>query len=497
MDFREGYEFYYKSNSGIVAADCAHKYIEKINLQIDKLYEDINSFKGFATDPKQLQGDIAEFWQADTFNIKAALNGSKNRAYVDRSNSYSSVDVSTSWGDKYGLKYYSEASASAKAQAKSVFERFKEYQYQGGKDDLLKFLNDRGYSDEMVLNDPIYSGQKRLIPADQLEEARKWLSQKIAKESVIRPEQVKRYEDTLQFLTDKISDGQGNESIELSREEAQKLAQLAKNGDFSLEDYGLTTEDLVNFDMILQEAFKAGMSSAIISTVMKVAPEIIKALSKLIEEGNIDKEDFDKMGFVALSGSAEGFVRGTVTAALVASCEAGLLGNAAKNIDGNAIAMAVVIVMDTMKDAYLVACGKMTQEALAEALVKRTYIATISYVSGTIVQTILSEIPVLGFMLGSFVGSVVGNITYNIGYSRVISFCIDTGFTMFGLVKQDYKLPNEVLEMIGLKIIEPKRLEPKRLEPKRLEPKRLEPKRIDIMFLRRGVIGVNVIGYVL
>ena len=109
-----------------------------------------------------------------------------------------------------------------------MFQRFKEYQGHGGKDSFDQFLSKRNYSDESVLNDPIYSGQYRVIPRDQMEEATKWLSQKIAKESVTRPDQVKRFQDTLDMLKDKLSDSNGNESIPLSQEEAQRLAESAE-----------------------------------------------------------------------------------------------------------------------------------------------------------------------------------------------------------------------------------------------------------------------------
>ena len=72
----------------------------------------------------------------NTFNIKAALEGSDHRAFVDRSHDFASTDVSTNFGHKYGLKFYGDGQASAKAQSISVFQRFKEYQNSGGKDGI-------------------------------------------------------------------------------------------------------------------------------------------------------------------------------------------------------------------------------------------------------------------------------------------------------------------------------------------------------------------------
>ncbi len=66
------------------------------------------------------------------------------------------------------MKYYKTGADSAKQQAKSVFERFNEYKSAGGKDPLNVFLEKRGFTDDSVLHDPIYCGQVRVIPADQL-----------------------------------------------------------------------------------------------------------------------------------------------------------------------------------------------------------------------------------------------------------------------------------------------------------------------------------------
>ena len=135
-------------------------------------------FFGDHTPVKQLKGDIAEFWHAGTFNVNTAINESANRATVERSTDFASVDVSSNFGVDYGLKYYATAEESAKVQATSVFQRFMEYQHKGGKDSLEKFLADRHYTSEDVLNDPIYEGQVRLIPADQLKAATTWLQEK-------------------------------------------------------------------------------------------------------------------------------------------------------------------------------------------------------------------------------------------------------------------------------------------------------------------------------
>ena len=57
---------------------------------------------------------------------------------------------------------------------------------------------------DKILNDPIYAGQIRIIPRDQLEEAVSWLQKMINTESTRRPEQVQRYREILALLTDRL-----------------------------------------------------------------------------------------------------------------------------------------------------------------------------------------------------------------------------------------------------------------------------------------------------
>ena len=128
------------------------------------------------------------------------------------------------------------------------------------------------------------------------------------------------------------------------------------------------------------------------------------------------------------------------------------------------------------------------------------YVSACSLIGGGITQAFI-EVPILGYLIGSFIGSVVGSFTYNIGQKAIVAFCVDSGFTMFGLVEQDYKLPKEVLEKIGIETFDYETFEADSFEPDTFEPETFsvdsfEPDTLDITFLRRGVIGVSKVGYI-
>lgn len=497
--FQGGYDFFRKNSATVIGAFHGADYIGTIEEEIKKLNDDMSHFTGFRTDSAMLKGDIAEFWHAGTFNINAAVKGSAHRAAVDRSHDFASTDVSTNFGRKYGLKYYSSGQESAKAQATSIFQRFKEYQASGGKDSLDKFLSDRQYDVDAVLSDPIYSGQLRLIPHDQMDEAVVWLERMIKTESARRPEQVERYRETLEFLRDRISDNQGNESIPLSKQEAERLATLAKQSEFSAEELGLSTEELLSLESVLKDSLKAGMSAAVISLVLKVGPEIFKAIEYLIKNGEIDEEQFKRVGFAALSGSADGFVRGTISAAITTCCKGGLLGEGLKEISPGLVAVVTVLAMNTVKNAYSVARGKMSRTALSNELIRDMIVSGASYAGGVIGQSAI-EIPVLGYLIGSLVGSLVGTFVADVGHTAVLSFCAETGITMFGLVEQDYTLPEDIIKEIGIETFDYETFQADSFEPDTFtfdtfDFEAFQPENLDITFLRRGVIGVSKVGY--
>lgn len=452
--FEEGYAFFAKQAGVQIAGFEGGIYVGQVDNEIEKLIHDLNAFEGFKTKPDMLKGDIAEFWHSDTFNVNAVARGTASRTFVDRSHDFASADISSNFGKIFGLKYYKDGVESAKQQAKSVFERFHEYRASGGKDSLEMFLEKRGFTDDAVLHDPIYYGQIRVIPKDQLETACEWLRRKIATESVIRPEQVERYKETLTRLSDRLSDDLGTESVPLSEADAKALAALAKEGDVTAEELkqlGISADEVIRFEYLAKEAFKSGLTAATISVVLNVAPEIYKAIDYLIKNGDLDEKQFQRIGFAALKGGSEGFVRGTVSAAITIACKSGMLGAAMKNISPSIIGMATVLAMDTMKNAFKVACGQMTRTELAQELIRELIVSSSALVVGTVVQAFI-EIPVVGFMIGSFIGSAIGAFAYNCGYSAVMSFCVETGFTMFGLVKQDYTLPEDILENIGVDV---------------------------------------------
>ena len=210
------------------------------------------------------------------------------------------------------------------------------------------------------------------------------------------------------------------------------------------------------------------------------------------------------MGKKGISAGAEGFLRGSISSALLIMCESGALGEALKVISPTLLGTVVALVLQTTKNSILVAAGKMTAQQMGAAFVDMVVVSggylVGAHIGGIIGQALGFQLPVLGYLLGSLIGTSFC-VIYNIGKKKLISFCVDTGFTCFGLVEQNYELPEDVLHEMGVETIEIPRTRIETTEIPRIaigaaEIKKADYETIDITVLRRGVIGVNKVGYV-
>ena len=366
----------------------------------DELIKNLNAFKGYCTDIDKLKGNIAEEYHAGTFNLDAAMKGSSHRVYVDHSHEFASTDISSNYGKKYGLKYYKTAEESAKQQAKSVFERFKEYQAKGGQDSLADFLKKRHYTDEAVLNDPIYKGQVRIVPKEQMEDAVKWLERKIAEEGAKRPEQVARYKETLKLLKDRIADGKGAESIPLSTEDAKKLAQLAKEGKIDAKVLNLSDSDVMKLNYVVQNAAKVGLQAAAISAGVSL---VVEVLQKYLSEGkslaDFEREDWAEIFGDTLFNAGVAGISATTLSIVGSYCQSAVPGVGALLMAVFGIAALVPDYMD----------GKISQEEfIVEAEMVCLDAALI--LAGSALGQMAIPVPGLGMAIGAIAASIAWQI---------------------------------------------------------------------------------------
>ncbi len=495
-DFSKGWDFFVDLAAADTAYKSGHNFakqrIEAINAAIKAMEDSINNHPHRNNTPSTFQGYVAEELSVGTLNANAAAAGSSDFAKTPKSNGLGSVDAQLDSGKSYSMKSYSSGEKSAVEQARM----------------------------NPLTGKALYEKQGRWVPTDQLDAARNEAKIRMLKElnNPGREHVGEAYKDTYNNLTDHIENSDGMKSDPFTRRELDAAATDGKKGKYKAEDHGITAADRLKLDYVLGEALQAGYTAATLTFAFQMAPEIYKCIDYLIKNGVINIEQLGKTGAKAISSSTQGFINGFLSSFITIEARKGSFGEALKNVSGAWIALAVSILSETIKDSIRLARGKITAREMGIAFIDRVAVGIafnvvgtqivnsivsseiVVAISGAIAQVICWQLPVISYVIGSLVGCAISTI-YNFGKKVFLSICIDTGFTCFGLVEQNYELPVEYLQSIGVDLVLPDFLEvnytePDFLEPDYLEPDYNEPETIQFYQLKRGIIGVNKVGYV-
>lgn len=443
----KGWEFSACILSANIPTNSSSDYVTRINKAVDDLHKSLIEY--YNNKNPQVHGYMFETVTAGTFNINAAIHESIDQAHVNMIRggaAKDSHDVYTDSGAKASLKAYADAERGAKELLK-INPETGEYRY--GND-----------TQRVVPNDKVVDGTQAVF-----------------------------------------ENNEGIQSKPIDRDDLIEIRDdIRKSGDIDLEKYDISTAKMIKTNDIINKALKAGYTAAVISMVTQLAPEIYKAIDYLIKNGELDPKMILRLGEKGISAGAEGFLRGTISSSLTIMCESGKLGAAFVGIPAPIIGTMTVLAMQTIKNSILVAAGKMTPQQMGEAFVDTVVISSGYLIGGAIGQALLAGAPVVGYLLGSLVGTAF-SVVYNIGKKKLISFCVDTGFTCFGLVEQDYQLPEEVLNSMGINTIKINQtpVHQTRISTAQISQasiNRTNYETIGFTMPRRGIIRVNKVGYV-
>ncbi|MBQ7715447.1 MAG: hypothetical protein IJT70_06230 [Clostridia bacterium] len=475
-EMQQGWDFV----TGIMGADMAARagrdYVCAVEDAIKQLEDGINDHQYRNIGIGQLKGYMLEEWSAGTFNATAVAAGSSDSATVLHSTSKNSADIKLDSGKEYSAKSYATAKQTAKAQA--------------------RIDPDTGSAS--------YKGLGRLVPSDQLSDAKLTAHREAIRNHHVRPEVSKAYSDTASNLTDNIGNGKGAASESSTGNDLVNIAEDSKAHEFSTEDQSVTSDSIITTDFLVKQALRTVRATAAVTVAVQLAPEIYKAIDYLIKNGEIDVQQVKKIGMKGITAGAKGFLRGSISSALQIMCAKGSLGKAFINIDPSVLGVATTLIMQTVSNSILVAAGRMSAQQMGASFVDTVVISggylVSAHIAGIIGQAIGFSLPITGYLLGSLIGTSFC-VVYNIGKKKLISFCADTGFTCFGLVEQDYEIPEEILHEIGVETVPIPRTQIEYIDIPRVQPQTAEINKarfetIDITVLRRGVIGVNKVGYV-
>lgn len=514
--FKQGAYFYAKEMGTFISSEQTRltngEYLSSIQKEIENLYEGINKFSG--NENPQLKGYIAEVWHTYTFNINAVAKHSSSRVTQENLNTLGSVDISTNWGNDYSLKYYKSGADSAIAQSHSLEWAYQRYinKLPEGSSIITreKYLSQNGIDPKTDMSLCMYEGQARLIPSDQIHDAIEALNKKITKElnNLNNPNRLKTAERLIQVrnkLTSHIKSPDCITSMNLTEAEANDLAKLAKEGKFNPKRFNITLAKMADFEYICKNVMKAGLNAAWISALIKMMPEIISSLKKLLKDKYISIEDLKNIGQLGVSGAKEGFLKGFLCAAISTSAEMGLLGKGIEIASKSTcfapvIGTLVVIVSQSISDGIKYSQGELSDIEYVYNIEKSITIAASSVFNGLVLQTLI-PLPIVSYAIGSMIGSLLGGLVFSAKEQIMMSLCVKHGFTVFGLVEQDYTMPPEIRKKLGFPVFGVEdyifmKYKPKEYKPVKYHWKEYKWQAIDCVLLKRGVIGCRKIAYI-
>lgn len=514
IDFERGYQYVLDNVGGAIGAEVSQAWIESIGKNVEMMTQDmLTTAQQKNLDIDRLQGFMAEIWHTHTFNINAKVHHSSSVATQPDVNTFGSADIIVGKRE-FSLKSYNTPKGSYQAQAETPWERYCKIKSQAehkGKSyqSFDEFLKERGLENNKAAKMSMYLGQGKVISTDMLENAKELLRRKILSlenENTSNLEtkiQLARYTEVYDTLMDVVSDGKGHESVRLSHSDAIKLAKAAKEGKIDkelLSECGLDVNKLVTAQDIACESLKAGLSAATISLIISIAPTIVNGISMLISNGEIDAKSLKQNGVDALTMSVRSFLSGSITAALNVCCQTGKLGENLVGVDPMIISSLVVATIGIINSAIRLASGKINKSEMVREIMQMYVTTAFSYAGGVLLTTICEGLP-FAHMLGSLLGGIVGGFIYSATDKILMSYCIESGCTFFGLVDQNYTLPQSLLDELGIEQFDFEKMEIEEFEYETFSINRFsfdtfEYEKFGIEVLRRDLIGIYKVGYV-
>jgi hypothetical protein len=408
-----------------------------------------------------LKGLLAEDWHAYTLKTSAIAKGYDD-LWAEVPNNNSPTDIR--YGDgvsefKAQVKYYKSAENTAKE-----------------------------------ISQPKYCDHAKVVPADQLDGVKAAAEREAIRNTETRPDQAYHYKDTAQHADDSLK-YQNASSSPLTEPDSKKLATDARKGDVDNEKYGLVPENFVHWNDVFREAGEAAVYAMCLSASIKIAPHLWSVTCRFMKEGEIDRSDLLVRGKDVLYGTGSAGLRGGVAAVLTAGCRSGLLGSPLKNIPPQCIGAASVLALNALQYAVELQQGKISRKEMANNCIRDTLVLASAWAGSTMGQ-VLIPIPVIGALAGSIIGSTFGVVAYQ-GVNRfMLGLCAESGWTFFGLVHQDYTVPEEILIQCGYDIIPVQSFPTSSFSQGDFVVGSFSTGSMDFIPVKRGILSCNAVGYI-
>jgi len=443
-----------------IAGQHTEAYVERVARELDEVVRRMDSLASNNKGLHYAKGDVFEAWHEGTFNVDAVRRGVDATASAPRDRSPVDVALHGTRIERAQLKDFRTPEDTAK--------------------DISR---------------PEYSHlEQKVVPSDQLDGVRDAAARLMDKNATTRPDVSAAYEHTKNTAHDRLQ-MDGAQSKPLTEPDSRELVkELRDRHDVDRERYGLTPQQVIQWQDILREATTAVARAAIISAALQSAPYLVTIGRKAWETGEISAKDFGPLAHALPVTLLRSGVAGGLAAAIVGSARIGALGNALNHVDPTFVAAGVTLAISAFEISVKAARGDITWPVAAKRISENSIVLA-SAMGGSVLGQALIPIPMLGALIGNIVGAAVGRLAIEQVDEAVLGLAAETGWTVFGLVDQNYRVPSNILQASGWSILDVRQFQPRHLELRHFRPQTLAPNAIGMRVLRRGVVSFGSVAY--
>lgn len=462
--FKKGFEHTLNDVGGVAGTTESTEYISNVETAIDNAVAAIKKEAAHRSNVTEdyLKGWLAEQWHAETLKVSAQARGRNDIWANVQGNNRPGEDV------RYG---------------NSTTSKVAEVKYYKSGDDTAK-----------AISRPEYEGSTKIIPSDQKDSVRSAAERLAQKNQESRPAQAAQYEDTARNADDRLRVDNAS-SKPFDEAQAKQMAKdFKRDGDVDPDKYGLNAESFVEWSDIARKSGEAALHAAALSAALTAAPHIWSILNEYIESGSVNADLLVERGQAVLFSASAAGLRGGVAAGLTAACKSGLLGGSLKRISPSAIGMATTMTINAIGYSLQFQQGVITREEFAHHCLRDTFVLSIG-MSGATIGQLLIPIPVLGALAGNLVGSTLGAVAFEGANHVIMGVCVESGWTFFGLVGQDYVVSEDILRFCGYDLFTKQSFQTQSFSVSSFGVQSFRTNSLSFQSVRRGVIKCTTVGY--
>ena len=165
----------------------------------------------------------------------------------------------------------------------------------------------------------------------------------------------------------------------------------------------------------------------------------------------MDLEQLKNAGTDGLSAAGDGYLKGSISTALIVLCQAGKLGEDFKKCSPEVIGTLTVLIIDAIKYGIMMGDGKITTAEYIDLMAEEVLVGA-GVLGTTALLSLLFPGATLAILLGSFVSGLVLSAGYSKGKTYVLAWIEQSGVDLLVAVDEAAESIKGFKEIVEIKV---------------------------------------------